>query len=95
LSFREGEEMMLRRGIVVSYETIRAWCRTFGQTSANQLRRRRPRPGDQGHLDEVFITIQGKTHYLGRAGTRTGLFWTCWSPPGGTPRPPPGSFAHC
>ncbi|MGH3710491.1 MAG: hypothetical protein ACRDRQ_20835 [Pseudonocardiaceae bacterium] len=42
LSFREGEEMMLRRGIVVSHETIRAWCRSFGQTSANQLRRRRP-----------------------------------------------------
>ncbi|MGH3711002.1 MAG: DDE-type integrase/transposase/recombinase, partial [Pseudonocardiaceae bacterium] len=44
----------------------------FGQTSANQLRRRRPRPGDQGHLDEVFITILGKTHYLGRAVDQDG-----------------------
>ena len=45
----------------------RAWCRTFGQVFANGLRRRRPRPGDRWHLDEVFIKIQGKQHYLWRA----------------------------
>ena len=45
LSFREVEELMLQRGVVVSYETIRAWCVKFGQTYANQLRRRRARPG--------------------------------------------------
>ena len=39
----------------------------FGQTYANGLRRRRPRPGDKWHLDEVFIKINGKTHYLWRA----------------------------
>jgi putative transposase len=67
LSFREVEEMMLERGVVVSYETIRQWCHKFGQTYANELRRRRPRPGDKWHLDEVFIKINGKTHYLWRA----------------------------
>ena len=67
LSFREVEEMMLARGVVVSYETIRQWCQRFGQTYANGLRGRRPRPGDKWHLDEVFITIRGKTHYLWRA----------------------------
>ncbi len=67
LSFREVEEMMLARGVVVSHETIRQWCQKFGQTYANGLRRRRPRPGDKWHLDEVFITIRGKTHYLWRA----------------------------
>jgi len=67
LSFREVEEMMLERGIVVSHETIRAWCAKFGQTYANALRRRRPRPGDKWHLDEVYIKINGKTHYLWRA----------------------------
>jgi putative transposase len=41
LSFREVEELMLQRGVVVSYETIRAWCAKFGQAYANQLRRRR------------------------------------------------------
>jgi putative transposase len=65
--------MMLERGIVVSHETIRQWCAKFGQTYANGLRRRRPRPGDKGHLDEVDIKIAGKTHYLGRAVDQHGV----------------------
>ena len=72
LSFREVEEMMLERGIVVSHETIRQWCATFGQTYANGLRRRRARPGDKWHLDEVFITINGQHHYLWRAVVQHG-----------------------
>jgi DDE superfamily endonuclease len=95
LSFREVEEMMLARGVVVSHETIRQWCRKFGQTYANGLRRRRPRPGDQWHLDEVFIKINGKTHYLWRAVDQDGNVRTFWSPPGVTPRLPPGSFGSC
>lgn len=67
LSFREVEEMMLERGIVVSHETIRQWCAKFGQAYANELRRRRPRPGDTWHLDEAYIKIAGTTHYLWRA----------------------------
>jgi putative transposase len=67
LSFREIEEMMLKRGIVVSHETVRQWCEKFGQTYANGLRRRRARPGDKWHLDEVFIKINGTIHYLWRA----------------------------
>jgi putative transposase len=47
LSFREVEEMMLQRGVVVSHETVRQWCAKFGQTYANALRRRRARPGDR------------------------------------------------
>ncbi|MCX4784236.1 IS6 family transposase [Streptomyces sp. NBC_01264] len=67
LSFREVEEMMLERGVVVSYETVRRWCRKFGQTYANALRRRRPQPGDKWHLDEVFIKVNGVQKYLWRA----------------------------
>lgn len=67
LSLREVQEMMLARGIIVSHETVRQWCAKFGQTYANGLRRRRPRPGDKWHLDEVFITINGKRQYLWRA----------------------------
>jgi putative transposase len=47
LSFRDVEEMMMERGVTVSHETIRQWCGKFGQTYANALRRRRPRPGDR------------------------------------------------
>ncbi|MGP3690720.1 IS6 family transposase [Streptomyces sp. IBSNAI002] len=67
LSFREVEEMMLGRGIVVSYETVRRWCLKFGQAYANSLRRRRPQPGDKWHLDEVFVKIGGVQRYLWRA----------------------------
>lgn len=66
LSFREVEELMLEGGAVVSYETIRRWCAKFGQAYANQLRRRWARPGDKSHLDEVFIRINGREHYLRR-----------------------------
>src|SRR5262249_34983745 len=59
--------MMPQRGIVVSHETIRQWCATFGQTYASGLRRPRARPGDKWHLDEVFITINGKRRSLWRA----------------------------
>ncbi|MFM9701107.1 IS6 family transposase [Streptomyces europaeiscabiei] len=73
LSFREVEELMLERGIVVSYETIRRWCAKFGQVYAGALRRRRPRPGDKWHLDEVFIKINGQFRYLWRAVDQDGM----------------------
>jgi putative transposase len=58
---------MAARGVILTYEAVRYWCRKFGQTYANALRRRRPRPGDKWHLDEVFLTINGHRHYLWRA----------------------------
>ncbi len=67
LSYRDVEELLAERGIIVTYETVRQWCRKFGQQYANQLRRRRACLDDNWHLDEVFITINGKIHYLWRA----------------------------
>jgi putative transposase len=64
LSYRDVGELLAERGVVVTYETIRRWSRKFGQTYANALRRRRPRPGDKWYLDEVFIAINGEQHYL-------------------------------
>ena len=72
LSYRDVEELLFERGITVTYEAIRKWCRKFGQPYAHQLRRRRPRPGDTWHLDEVFLTIQGARHYLWRAVDQDG-----------------------
>jgi putative transposase len=69
---RDVEELLAQRGIVVTYETVRQWCLKFGQTSANELRRRRPRCGDTWHLDEVYLKINGKTHYLWRAVDQDG-----------------------
>src|SRR3954470_19751475 len=54
LSLREVETILAQRGIVVSYESIRAWGLRFGRTFASALERWRLRPGDKWHLDEVF-----------------------------------------
>jgi putative transposase len=72
LSFRDVEELLAMRGVVLTYETVREWCLKFGQNYANTLRRRSPRPGDHWHLDEVFLTINGRTHYLWRAVDQDG-----------------------
>ena len=57
LSYRDVQELLFERGIAVSHEALRQWCRKFGQDYANRLRRRRPRPGDTWHFDEVFLTF--------------------------------------
>ena len=62
LSFRDVEELFAR-GVVLTYETVREWCLKFGQTYANNLRRKSPRPGDTWHLQcgEGRIAIQCRT----------------------------------
>jgi putative transposase len=72
LSFRDVEELLFERGVVVTYEAIRKWCRKFGQQYANEVRRRRPRPGDKWQMDEVFLTIKGERQYLWRAVDQEG-----------------------
>ena len=67
LSFRDAEDLLAQRGITVSYETIRQWCRTFGPAYARTLRRWRGRMGDTWHVDELFVNIQGRQQYLWRA----------------------------
>ena len=72
LSLRDVELILAERGIVVSYESIREWGLRFGRMFAAALTRRRPRPGDKWHLDEVFIRIRGQIHYLWRAVDQEG-----------------------
>jgi len=67
LSFRDVEDLLAERGVTVTYEAIRQWCRTFGFAYARRLRHRRGRMGDTWPLDEVFVRIQGRPQYLWRA----------------------------
>ena len=67
LSFRDVEELLAERGIAVSYETVRRWVLKFGPAFARELRRRRPRPSSQWHLDEMAVQIGGKRIWLWRA----------------------------
>jgi putative transposase len=72
LSFRDVEDLLAERGVTVTYESIRQWCQTFGPDYARRLRRRRGRLGDTWHLDELFVTIQGRRQYLWRAVDQDG-----------------------
>ena len=67
LSFRDVEDLLAQRGITVTYETVRQWCQRFGPVYARRLRCRRDRLGDTWHLDELFVTVQGRRQYLWRA----------------------------
>jgi putative transposase len=72
LSFRDVEDLLAEQGILVSYETIRQWCRKFGPEYARRLKRRQGRLGDMWHLDELFVNIGGQQHYLWRAVDQDG-----------------------
>ena len=72
LSLRQVEDLLHERGIDVSYETVRAWWNRFGPLFAAEIRKRRIKSTAgstqwRWHLDEVFVRINGETHYLWRA----------------------------
>ena len=67
LSFRDVEDLLAERGILVSYETVRRWVNHFGPKIAADLRKRRPKPHTIWHLDEVYLKIDGRLVYLWRA----------------------------
>ena len=73
MSLREVEELLLERGIDVSYETVRRWVAKFGPVIARGLRHQQPQPGDIWHLDEVVVAIKGHKFWLWRAVDQNGL----------------------
>ena len=72
LSHRDIEDLLAQRGIIVSYESIRLWCIKFGRIYARRLKRRHQGYGDTFYIDEVFVKINGKQHYLWRAVDQEG-----------------------
>ena len=75
LSFRDIEELLASRGVLVSYEAIRLWCGKFGPEYAKRLRRHKRRLGRRWHVDEVFIRMNGTTHYLSGCSENTVVHW--------------------
>src|SRR5215471_6416330 len=73
LSFRDVQDLLAERSIIVSHEAIRQWCTKFGAAFAAALRRRRARPDDKWHLDEVLQKINGRRHWLWRAVDQNGV----------------------
>jgi putative transposase len=72
LSTRDVEDLLAERNISVSYEAIRLWINKFGPEFTRRLRRRHRGYGDTYFLDEVFVKISGKQHYLWRAVDQDG-----------------------
>ena len=72
LSHRDIEDLLAERRISVSHESIRLWCIKFGPVFARRLRRRHKGFGDTFYVDEVFVKIRGKQHYLWRAVDQDG-----------------------
>ena len=64
MTFRQVEELLAERGVIVSYEAVRQWCLKFGSTFAKRLRQRRGRPEDTWRRDELFtrIRVRGITY---------------------------------
>jgi putative transposase len=71
-SFRDVEDLLAERGIIVSYEAIRFWCLKFGPECARKLRKKQGRLGDIWHVDEIFVTMRGQRFYLWRAVDQDG-----------------------
>jgi putative transposase len=67
MSFRDVEDLLAERGIIVSFEAIRQWCRKFGAGDGQRLKRKQGRLGDIWYLDELFVRINGQQQYLWRA----------------------------
>jgi len=72
LSHRDIEDLLAQRGITVSHESVRLWCIKFGPKYARRLKRKHKGYGDTFFIDEVFVKINGKQHYLWRAVDQDG-----------------------
>ena len=72
LSHRDIEDLLAERGITVSREAIRLWCIKYGVLYSRRLKRKHRGYGDAFYIDEVFIKINGKQHYLWRAADQDG-----------------------
>ena len=72
LSHRDIEDLLAERGITVSYESIRLWCNKFGLNYVRRLKKKHQGYGDTFFIDEVFVKIDGKQHYLWRAVDQDG-----------------------
>lgn len=72
LSHRDIEDLLAERGVIVSRESIRLWCIKFGAIYTRRLKRRHLGYGDTFYLDEIFVKINGKQHYLWRAVDQDG-----------------------
>ena len=95
LIFRDVELLLAERGLIVSYETVRRWCKKFGQGFANRLRRRRPRPVTSGTWMRCSSGSRACSTIFGAPWIRTASCSTSSFSHGGMPKLPNVSFDGC
>src|ERR1700686_5311843 len=84
LSYRDVEDLLAERGLDVSYETVRRWVLKFGPMIARNLRRRRPRPSNRWHLDEMVARSPASTCSCGAPAIKRARSSICWFNAGAT-----------
>src|SRR5271163_2905479 len=97
LSYRDVEDLLAERGLLVSNETIRRWVLKFAPIIARNLRQTRPKAHGRWHLDEMVISIAGRKMYLWRAVDGEGevLESSSWFSPAATRPQRRGCSASC
>ena len=95
LSLRDVELILAERSIVVSYETVRRWCKKFASSFADRLRRRRPRPGTSGTWTRSLSESGACSIIYGAPSIRMALCWTFWFRPGAMAKPQSVSSNAC
>src|ERR1700732_4616830 len=84
LSYRDVEDLLVERGLEISYETVRRWALKFGPLIARKLRQRRPRPSDRWHLDEWWSGSPASACIYGEPSITRAKSWTYWFSAGAT-----------
>ncbi len=80
LSLRQVEDILHERGIDVCHETVRYWWNKFGTLFSKEIKKKAPHRASnwRWHIDEVFVKINGETHYLWRAVDQEGTILDCY-----------------
>ncbi len=95
LSYRDGEEIMAQRGIVLTYETVRQWCQKFGQTAANELKNDALNQETNGISTKCFSSSTDRSVICGERLTNMAPFWTSWCRADATNTLPNSSSGNC
>ncbi len=95
LSFRDVGDLLAERGMIVSYETIRQWCRKFGPPYARAVRRGQGALGDTWFLDEVLSRFRADASICGELSIRMAIPWTSSFRNGETDKQPGATSGSC
>ena len=80
-SYRDVAERLAFRGIIVSYESIRKWCQKFASSFRDIIKKRERKPTDKWHMDEMYLTVNGKKFGHGSKTACFGIHLACTNLP--------------